>query len=198
VYSVDTSNGAPMIVMEYVDGESLARRLESGPLTQEFAAAIARQVAEGMAAAHVAGVVHGDLKPANLMITPVGTIKIMDFGLARRLSPGQAETVDWASSSGSGLSGTPAYMAPEQARGELPTPASDVFSLGLVLYEMLTGRPAVSGKGILDVLRHVEEFDASSYAGEVPEPFAAILLDSLVREPAERRITMAQIGARLA
>jgi serine/threonine protein kinase len=199
VYAVDTSNGAPMIVMEYVDGESLARRLESGPLTAEFAAAIARQVAEGMAAAHVAGVVHGDLKPANLMITPVGTIKIMDFGLARRFSSGpQAETLDWSSTSGSGLSGTPAYMAPEQARGELPTPASDVFSLGLVLYEMLTGRPAVSGKGILDVLRHVEQFDASSHASQVPEPFAGILLDSLAREPGERRVTMAQIGARLA
>ena len=196
VYSVDTSNGAAMIVMEYVAGESLVARLQSGRLTPLAAAEFGRQIAEGLAAAHEAGVAHGDLKPANLMITPADTIKIMDFGLARRDSPSQAATLAYASSR-SGLSGTPGYMAPEQARGEPATPASDVFAFGLVLYEMLTGRPAVSGAGLLEAFRLIEGFDASRYVAEVPDRFASNLRDCLVREPADRQVTMAQIAARL-
>jgi serine/threonine-protein kinase len=89
-------------------------------------------------------------------------------------------------------------MAPEQTAGEPATPASDVFSLGLVLYEMVTGRPAVSGNNIWDVLRRIEEWDPSHYVTEVVEPFAGILRLSLAREPSDRAITMAQIAHRLA
>lgn len=200
VYAVDTSNGAAMIIMEYVSGMPLSARLKSGPLSSESAIVVGRQIAIGMAAAHAAGIVHGDLKPANLMLTPEGTIKIMDFGLARRVLQldGEKETLMWISPSEVAISGTPAYMAPEQTRGEPVTPASDVFALGLVLYEMMTGRPAVSGSNILDVLRRIEWLDASPYAAQVPEPFAGILRESLMREPSARHITMAQIAARLA
>lgn len=198
VHAVDDSNGAPMIVMEYVAGETLASRIQSGALAPDLVAALARQVAAGLAAAHAAGVVHGDLKPANLMVTPTGTIKIMDFGLARRYSESErAGTVDWSESPRAHLSGTPRYMSPEQARGERAIAASDVFALGLVLYEMLSGEPAVSGTGILDVIKRIERFDATEHVARVPEPFAAILRESLVLSPMAR-LTMAQIAERLA
>ena len=198
VHAVDTSNGAPMIVMEYVEGQPLSKLLEAGRLPVQSVAALARQIALGMAAAHAQGVVHGDLKPANIMVTPGGTIKIMDFGLSRRVIQTQphAETLIFSPPAELGISGTPGYMAPEQTRGEPVTPASDVFAFGLVLYEMLTGRPAVSGTNVLEVLRSIEQLDARPYAAEVPEPFAGIIRESLVQEPT-RRITMAQIPENL-
>jgi serine/threonine protein kinase len=200
VYAADTANGAAMIVMEYVAGEPLSARIAAGPLSHEAAAALGRQIAWGMAAAHAAGVVHGDLKPANLIVTPDDVVKIMDFGLARRISVGQRadETVAWAGAAATGISGTPGYMAPELARGEPATPASDVFALGLVLYEMLSGKPALSGNGVLDVLRRVEEFDAAPFVAAVPAPFSRILASALARDSSQRSITMDEIAQELA
>jgi serine/threonine protein kinase len=199
IHGVDASDGAPMIIMEYVAGESLASRLRTGPLALDSVTTFGRQIADGMMAAHAAGVIHGDLKPMNLMVTSSGIIKIMDFGLARRITgPGRdAGTID-LSTPRSGLSGTPGYMAPEQTRGEPATPASDVFALGLILYEMLTGRPAITGNSLLEVLLRIEQFDATKYVAEVPAPFASILREALARDAGERRITMAQIAERLA
>ncbi len=146
VHAIDDSQGAPMIVMEYVAGETLAARIQTGALAPDTVAALGRQIAAGLAAAHAAGVVHGDLKPANLMVTSDDIIKIMDFGLARRVveSEPRDNTIEWTASS-SHLSGTPGYMAPEQIRGEPASVASDVFVLGLILYEMITGKAAVTG-----------------------------------------------------
>ncbi len=199
VYSVDTSTGTAMIVMEYVEGQSLAKRLEAGPLERQQAAEYGRKIAEGMAAAHAAGVVHGDLKPANLMVTANGGIKIMDFGLAHRLRPEQnlEDTLALSELRGVGLTGTLGYMAPELTRGEPSTPASDVYALGLILYEMLTGHPAVSGRNLLDLLRRIEQFDAARLAAEVAEPFAGVLRESLMFQASEREITMEQIADRL-
>ena len=196
IYAVDTTHGASMIVMEHVAGESLAHRLENGPLSPQTAALLGRQIAEGVAAAHAAGIVHGDLKPANFMVTSGGAIKIMDFGLARRTAA-PAETVDLERPSNEGISGTPAYLAPERVRGGPPTAASDVFALGLVLYEMLTGRLAVSGNTLFEALRGIEGIDANHLASEVPEPFAGILRETLVRDPAKRIMTMADVATRL-
>ena len=168
-------------------------------MSVESAADVGRQIATGMAAAHAVGVVHGDLKPANLMVTPSGTIKIMDFGLSRRIPTVElhAETIVLTPSSPAGLSGTPGYMAPELTRGEPPTPASDVFALGLVIYEMLSGQPAVTGSNILEILNRMEQFDASDYVDEVPPPFAGILRQSLANKPGDRKITMGEIAAQL-
>lgn len=198
MHAIDTSNGAAMIVMEYVAGQPLSTRLESGALDPATAQSFARQIALGMAEAHAAGVVHGDLKPANLMVTPADAIKIMDFGLARRVLPPAPDGETLVLTPSASLFGTPGYMAPELTRGETATPASDVFALGLILYEMLTGRPAVSGSTILDVLRQIEQFDVERFVVEVPERFADLLRAALVAQANERRISMREIAQQLA
>jgi serine/threonine-protein kinase len=124
----------------------------------------------------------------------------MDFGLARRDVPTGAtdETGLWNPSSNGGISGTPGYMSPEQSRGQPARPASDVFALGLILYEALTGRRALAGANLIDVLRRLDRLDPDVYAAGAPEPFAGVLRETLVNDPAQRRITMAQVAERLA
>jgi serine/threonine protein kinase len=200
IHAVDSSLGAPMIVMEYVAGHPLSQFLSKGSLAREQAAVLGRQVALGMAAAHAQGVVHGDLKPANILVTPDGTVKVVDFGMARR-SPSSAQgekTVLWDPGAAGGISGTPAYMAPEQARGEAATPASDVFSLGVMLYELLTGRRARAEGHLLEWLHRIEGEDLTRNLADIPEPFADVLRLALAVAPAQRRITMTQIALRLA
>jgi len=185
--------------MEYVPGRPLSLLLEEGPLAPESAAALGRQMALGIAAAHAQGVVHGDLKPANILVTAAGTVKVVDFGMARR-SSSQAqgeETGVWDPSPTGGISGTPAYMAPEQARGEQATPASDIFSLGVMLYELATGRRARAEGNLLELLRRIDREDLTRHLAETPEPFADVLRLALAVAPADRRITMTQIAERL-
>jgi serine/threonine protein kinase len=200
LHTVDASLGAPMVVMEYVAGRPLSELLEEGPLAPAQAAMLGRQIALGMAAAHAQGVVHGDLKPANILVTPAGMVKVVDFGMARRSAPAVQgeETGLWDPGAAGGISGTPAYMAPEQARGESATPASDVFSLGVMLYELVTGRRARAEGNLLELLHRIDREDLTHHLDGTPEPFADVLRMALAATPAERRITMAQIAARLA
>ena len=199
VLSVDASEGAPMIVMEYLDGQPLSKLMEAGPLPAQQVAALARQVALGMAAAHLQGIVHGDLKPANIMVTQAGLAKVLDFGLARRQkrSPAGQETALFSHDGTQGLSGTPSYMAPEQVQGQRPSPATDVYALGLILYEMLTGRTAVPGNTVLEVLRNVGTIDADRFAAEVDDRFAPLLRQALVANWQSRNLTMSEVAAML-
>jgi alkyl hydroperoxide reductase subunit AhpC len=199
VFAVDASEGVSMIVMEYLDGQPLSKTLEIGPLPRERAAAIGRQVALGMAAAHAQAIVHGDLKPANIMVTQEGVAKILDFGLARRQRrlASAEETILFDDADTGKLAGTPLYMSPEQVRGLPLTPASDVFSFGLILYEMLTGRTALEGDNILEVMRKIETLEVDRIAGEVGGPFAAILRQALVADWRQRGMTMTQIAGML-
>ena len=143
VHAVVADRDAPAVVMDYVEGRSLAERLQDeGPLPEEQALAIARDVAHGLAAAHEAGIVHRDVKPGNILLTPEGTARLGDFGIATDLG------ADMTALTGEqGVIGTLRYMAPERLLGEPAVPATDVWGLGAVLYEMVAGRPAFEASG---------------------------------------------------
>ncbi len=196
IFAVDDSEGVPVIVMEYVDGEPLSAMLQRGRLAPAQVRDLGRQIALGMAAAHELGIVHGDLKPANLLVTSGGVVKITDFGLSRRAAPAQDndKTQEWLYATEGKIAGTPAYMSPEQSRGEKATSQSDVFSLGAVLYEMLTGRGAFTGQNVLQVLDQIRSVEGDRFAADVDEPFGEILRGSFTREARDRAITMERIA----
>jgi eukaryotic-like serine/threonine-protein kinase len=153
VYDVGEQDGADYLVMELVQGQSLAAKLRAGRLPVKEATAIARQVAEALGEAHEHGVIHRDLKPANVMIMPKGDAKVLDFGLAKLLAPDGDATLSAAETGV--LLGTPAYMSPEQALGKSVDARTDVWSLGALYYESLTGRPPFVRKSSIDVLRAI-------------------------------------------
>jgi alkyl hydroperoxide reductase subunit AhpC len=190
VHAVEAGDPVPMIVMEYLDGGPLSALLEKGALPQQTATGLARQIASAMAAAHAQGVVHGDLKPANIMVTNGEIAKVMDFGLARRHSLSNSDD----ESKPRGISGTPAYMAPEQTRGEPPSPASDVFALGLMLYEMVSGRKAIEANTLFEAFERIGKIEPAPFARQTPQPFADILLRALINDAAKRTITMQEIA----
>ena len=198
VYAVDDSEGIPIIAMEYVPGRPLSKVLQGSALEPKDAASIGCQIASGMAAAHALGLCHGDLKPANVILRDDGVDKILDFGLARRegrIDP--KATVIRGGRMTDSIKGTPAYMSPEQASGGSASPAGDVFSLGLILYEMLTGREAFCGDNIPQLLKQIRAVEPKRFAADVSEPFASILSQALVCDLPSRQITMQQIAQRL-
>ncbi|HEX9759941.1 MAG TPA: protein kinase, partial [Candidatus Acidoferrales bacterium] len=147
IHDISEHDGQPFLVMELLEGRTLAQRIAAGPLPLGEALDLAIQMADALDAAHAKGIVHRDMKPANLFVTDRGQAKVLDFGLAKTTIPGDAATRDVAAeltSPGVAL-GTVAYMSPEQARGETLDARTDLFSLGAVLYEMLTGRQAFHG-----------------------------------------------------
>jgi serine/threonine protein kinase len=139
VYDAGEQDGAHFLVMELVQGESLAKKLRAGPLPVGEATAIARQIAEALGEAHEQGVVHRDLKPANVVITPKGDVKVLDFGLAKLLAANGDAAVSVAETRG--ILGTPAYMSPEQALGKSVDARTDLWGLGVLYFESLAGRP---------------------------------------------------------
>jgi serine/threonine protein kinase len=162
IYDVEEAGGARFLVLELVEGDTLADRLRRGPIAVDEALRIAKHICEALEAAHEKGVVHRDLKPGNVKITPDGNVKVLDFGLAKALEPSPANatmsnspTLTIAGTNAGVILGTAAYMSPEQARGRAADQRSDVFSFGCVLYEMLTGRQAFPGEEVSDVLASV-------------------------------------------
>lgn len=192
IYAVDDSTGVPMIAMEHIAGRTLRQRLQSGPIPLRKAVAIGRQMATGLAAAHERGVSHGDLKPGNVMIDSNGVVKVLDFGIAHIVSAVEDEESDERQ-----IVGTPAYMSPEQTEGHRPSPRSDVFSLGLMLYELVTGQHAVTAKSPIEQIKQVRTLDPDGLAKNVPSPFAEVMEVALIRSSNERRVTMSMIAAML-
>jgi serine/threonine protein kinase len=171
-------------VSELVDGEDLARRLLRGPVPAWQACAIAGQLCRALARAHQQRIVHRDVKPANILLSREGRIKVGDFGVARLAegSEGHGSHPPMPAT----IVGTPRYMAPEQGRGHPTTPATDVYSVGIVLYEMLAGHPPFTGSSVVELaLSHVQEAPPPLSA-RVPPPLAAIVGRALAKDPAHR------------
>jgi len=183
IHEIDeTPDGQVFIVMAFYDGESLKDRLARGPLPMDEAVTIVEQVARGLAAAHAHGIVHRDIKPANVMVTTDGVAKIIDFGLAK------LENVASLTQSGTTV-GTVAYMSPEQARGEAVDARTDLWSLGVVFYQMLTGRLPFRGDRQGSMIRAILEDSPKPLAhlrADVPEALQAIVARALEKDPARR------------
>src|SRR5262249_49235821 len=155
IYGLEESDGIKALVMELVEGPTLADRIAHGPIPLDEALPIAKQIAEALEAAHEQGIIHRDLKPANIKVRPDGTVKVLDFGLAKALDPvasspdvSQSPTITSPAMTQLGMIlGTAAYMSPEQARGRPIDTRADIWAFGCVLYEMLTGRRAFTALG---------------------------------------------------
>ncbi|MCW5981797.1 MAG: protein kinase [Bryobacteraceae bacterium] len=187
VYDVGRQNGIAYLVTELVDGEPLRAIIEHGPLTPRKTIDLGAQIADALASAHDSGLVHRDLKPENMMITHEGRAKILDFGLARvsvALPVDSALTV-FTSAPGM-IVGTVGYMSPEQARGETADHRSDIFVLGLVLHEMLTGSPTFVRDSAIETLSAILNDDAPPLPDSTPPGLAQIIEHCLEKDPARR------------
>ncbi len=165
VYDVETHDGAPYVVYELLEGETLRERLRGGALSSRKAVEFALQIANGLAAAHGKGIVHRDLKPDNLFITNDGHLKILDFGLAKLVEPShnvedQTDILTRKATTDPGaVMGTAGYMSPEQVRGRPVDHRTDIFSFGAVFYEMLSGRRAFHGDSAIETLNAILKED---------------------------------------
>ena len=194
IYGIEEAEGTRALVLELVEGPTLADRIAHGAMPVEDALPIARQIADALEAAHEAGVIHRDLKPANIKVREDGTVKVLDFGLAKALDPSpdadpsQSPTLTAAATQMGVIMGTAAYMAPEQAKGKVADKRADVWAFGVVLYEMLTGRRTFEGGDVSEVMAKVitlePEWDA--LPTELPPALETYLRRCLQKDPRER------------
>jgi tetratricopeptide (TPR) repeat protein len=190
IYDVFQQNGEVMLVMEYVEGSTLRKAIGNPmPLEQFFDLAI--QCSSALVAAHEKGILHGDIKPENIMLDASGQVKLLDFGVARRMPgedpAGETLTTVWAPGQ---VSGTPTYMAPEVLKGGVPDARADVFALGIVFYEMLAGRHPFRGANVTVTTAHIlDEREAANLDRsklKVSPPVAAVVARALYKDPAQR------------
>ncbi len=203
IYGLEEADGHPYLILEFVEGETMANRLEGGPIPIDEALSLAKQIAEALEAAHEKGVIHRDLKPANAMITPEGVVKVLDFGLARSeegspsssavavrpdaptspaRAPAHSPTIPGA------IMGTAGYMSPEQARGKTVDKRSDIFSFGCVLYEMLTGAMPFRGETVADSIGATlhKDTDFSMLPAGTPRRVRDLLTNCLAKDRKNR------------
>jgi formylglycine-generating enzyme required for sulfatase activity/pimeloyl-ACP methyl ester carboxylesterase len=195
VLDVGESAGRCFIAMQYVEGETLSRVIAGRPLPMDALLPIALQISDALAAAHQLDIVHRDVKPGNIMVTPPGLVKVLDFGLAKLLEPKQGDVTGTGT-----LAGTPGYMSPEQARGERVDHRSDIFSFGVVLYEMATGRAPFRGDSSVDKLHAVIHQPHAPVRELNPgaSPELATVIDRALAKPAgERYQSMEELAANL-
>jgi serine/threonine protein kinase len=205
IYGMEQSGANVYLVLEFVEGETLADRIRRGPIPVEDALRIARQMAIAIDAAHSKGIIHRDLKPANVKITPEGQVKVLDFGLAKMFGGDGAE-VDISNSPtqvsqtvAGTLIGTAAYMSPEQARGRDAGTASDVWAFGCVLFEMLTGRQAFAGDSLADILGSIvkSEPDWSALPADTPIAVRWLLRRCLQKDREKRKRDMGDVASEI-
>ena len=195
LHGLEKVKGKPFLVMELVEGETLAERIARGPLPVQEALALSRQIAEALEAAHEKGVIHRDLKPANIKVDPEGQVKVLDFGLAKAFADEVPEselsaspTLSRDATKAGVILGTAAYMSPEQAKGKTVDKRTDIFSFGIVLYEMLTGKKAFPGSDVSEVLARIlaVEPDWKPLPADVPPSVAKLLRRCLTKDRKER------------
>ena len=184
VYDFHTENGMDYLVLEYVPGMSLDDRIETGALTEKEVMAIGIQLASGLAAAHEQRIIHRDLKPGNLRLTPQNTLKILDFGLAELFTPGE-DTITQTVTVQSPMAGTPAYLSPEQVEGQEPDVRSDIYSAGVVLYQLITGVLPYPKRGssLREAIVHTPPPHPSSRNKQISVPFEQVILKCLEKDP---------------
>ncbi len=179
IYDIGEAEEGPYYVTELIEGESLADRLRRGALPPEEARLIAEQLCSALAGAHREGVVHCDVKPANVLLGDDGRVRVADFGVAR-VAEGTVQSLSTT------VAGTPRYMSPEQARGRPTSAATDIYSAGVLLYEMLAGRPPFEDGSLVELgLRHLQD-PPPPLPKEVPAPLRAVVERALAKEPCER------------
>ncbi len=189
VFDFDTQHGVDFLAMELIAGATLDAKLKEGPLAERESLRLGMQLAEGLAAAHAEGVVHRDLKPGNLIVTPDGRLKILDFGVAMLLHPGGDYDVTRSATETVGVSGTLPYMSPEQLRGESVDARSDVYAAGIVLYEMATGCrafPQTQGPQLIGAVLHETPARPSSINRQVTPELENVILKASDKEPSRR------------
>jgi serine/threonine-protein kinase len=195
IYGVEEARGVRALILELVEGETLRDRLRRGTLPLPEAVAIARQIADALEAAHEKGIVHRDLKPSNIKITPDGTVKVLDFGLAKTSTredatpdQGQLPTITMEATSAGAVLGTAAYMSPEQARGKAVDKRTDIWAFGCVLFEMVCGRMAFSGETASDTIAAILEHDPAwdRLPDSTPVAVRNLLRHCLEKDPKRR------------
>jgi Tol biopolymer transport system component len=195
IYGLEKSDGKTALVMELVEGETLAQRIMQGPMPVDEVLSIARQIIDALEAAHAKGIIHRDLKPANINLTPDGHVKVLDFGIAKALElpvagtgAGRAQLTSPAMTEAGLVLGTAAYMSPEQARGRGVDQRTDIWAFGCVLYEMLTGQPAFGGEDRTSTLARVLERSVNlrSLPASTPAPVQKTLALCLEKDPQRR------------
>ena len=204
VYGLERSDDTSALVMELVEGEDLAARIARSPVPPDDAIAIARQIAEALEAAHEAGIVHRDLKPANIRIRSDGTVKVLDFGLAKSVvvdGHEPAATITSPAMTAHGMIlGTAAYMSPEQAKGKPVDRRTDIWAFGCVVYEMLTGRRAFEGESVTETIGAVlhQEPDWSALDPKLPARIRVVLQRCLQKDPRQRVHDIADVKLAMA
>ncbi len=198
IHGFEDGGSVRAIVMELVEGDDLSQRIALGAVPLDEALPIAKQIADALEAAHEQGIIHRDLKPSNIKLRPDGTVKVLDFGLAKALEPASAASANVTASptitrpaamTGVGvILGTAAYMAPEQAKGRPADKRADIWALGCVLYEMVTGRRAFSGEDVAETLAHIltEEPDWTALPASTPAPIRRLLRRCLEKDRRRR------------
>jgi serine/threonine-protein kinase len=196
IHGLEEAAGVTALVLELVEGEDLAQRLTRGPIPLDDALPIARQIADALEAAHEQGIIHRDLKPANIKVRPDGTVKVLDFGLAKAMDPAgvssanamNSPTLSMHATQAGIILGTAAYMSPEQARGKSVDRRADIWAFGVVLFEMITGRRAFDGETITDVVAAVVTRDPawSLLPAETPAAIRTLLRRCLAKAPEKR------------
>jgi serine/threonine protein kinase len=191
VYEIGQTDDSHFIATEYITGETLRARLQRATLLLGEALDIALQLAAALTAAHEAGIIHRDIKPENIMLRPDGYVKVLDFGLAK-LTEG-ARNPDESTTQTGLIMGTPSYMSPEQARGQHVDARTDIWSFGVVLFEMVSGARPFSGNTQADLLVSILEREPATLPNHLPEPLPAIIARTLAKEPSQRYATMREL-----